>query len=513
MNNSNSAVERVKNHLAYKLGQAIINFSHKGEYHNIRGYIVLFKKLYQINKQHKKEQAIYQQTIQVFPQLKYPSLEKCSDYEQALRCKFHLSYMLGELFIQTFQTLHKGSIFRLGKNIKKINEEFEIFRELFDQFKIYNVKSSKYFTKNKSFFLDIGLRIKNLLKIHKDYKPIIENIFRNFNYFVQNFDTIEEWLLSDDFNKRYKTKNHSYPSLLNPEKLNDKNKKINYENISPELAWDINLPLPDNYEFVFLLVHGAGTTAMTRYLRLCNINVNRHWGDPLFQYLDSYRILVSNPKAYNAIILGGCLNKHNFDFGIKFYNLIQKKIPAICIVRDPISVLRPIVNHYGNLKHPKDKICNHINIDNHPVEKIFQIQVPYAYPDENGNPTLNTIKEYADDKYGNFYILNIKIKELQNVIKEVYYLDMIDILPKNSFKTLNWLSKKLHFDSPQSSALFSAKLNSSDNHVDLLFFPKTFYIECEGNKIEFEVTKCKLSLDKYLDYTRYFTNSSFMLQD
>ncbi|EOH2145471.1 capsular biosynthesis protein, partial [Campylobacter jejuni] len=99
------------------------------------------------------------------------------------------------------------------------------------------------------------------------------------------------------------------------------------------------------------LVHGAGTTAMTRYLRLCDINVNRHWGDPLFQYIDSYRMLV-NSKAYNAIILAGCLNKYSFNFGIKFYNLIQKKIPAICVMRDPISVLRPIVNHYGNLKHP-----------------------------------------------------------------------------------------------------------------------------------------------------------------
>ncbi|EID8641811.1 DUF2972 domain-containing protein, partial [Campylobacter coli] len=110
----------------------------------------------------------------------------------------------------------------------------------------------------------------------------------------------------------------------------------------------------------------------------------------------------------------------------------------------------------------------------------FNIQVPYAYPDENGKPTLNTVKEYADDKYGNFYILNIKIKELQNVIKKIYYLDMIDIMPENSFKTLTRLSQILHFNPPESSVLFSSKLNSSDNHVDYLFFPKTFYMEYEG---------------------------------
>ncbi|MBK1973997.1 capsular biosynthesis protein, partial [Campylobacter sp. TTU-622] len=483
MQNPNSAIERVKNHLAYKLGQAMIDFSRKKNNNNYGGgYILLFKKLYQINKQHKREQKIYQQTIQVFPQLKYPNLEKCSDYEQALKYKFHLSYMLGEVLIKTFQNLHKGSMFKLIKNIKKANKEFKIFKKMLEQFKIYDIKVYKDFINNKSLFLERNLRIENILKIHQNYKPILDNIFHNFNYFIQNFDLIEEWLLSDDFNERYKKENHPYPSLLDPKKLNDEKEKINYKNIPAELAWEMNLPLPDNYEFVFLLIHGAGTTAMTRYLRLCNVKLNRHWGNPLFQYLDSYRMLVSNLKTYNAIILAGCLNKHDFNFGIKFYNLIQKKIPAICVVRDPISILRPIVNHYGNLKHPRDKICNRINIDSFPMDEIFNIQVPYAYPDENGNPTLNTVKEYADDKYGNFYILNIKIKELKNIIKKIYYLDMIDILPENSFKTLSWLSKILHFDPPQFSNLFNSKLNSSDNHVDYLFFPKTFYIEYKENK-------------------------------
>ncbi|MPP56164.1 hypothetical protein F9696_09575, partial [Campylobacter jejuni] len=58
MLNPNSAIERVKNHLAYKLGQTVIEHRHNGG-----GYIALFKKLYKIKKQHKKEQKIYQQII------------------------------------------------------------------------------------------------------------------------------------------------------------------------------------------------------------------------------------------------------------------------------------------------------------------------------------------------------------------------------------------------------------------------------------------------------------------
>ncbi|MBZ7929216.1 sugar transferase, partial [Campylobacter sp. RM10542] len=87
MYNPNSAVERIKNHLAYKLGQAMIEYNKNGG-----GYLSLFKKLYNIKKQHKKEKQIYQETIKVFPTLKYPELKQCPDYNEALKCYFHLSY-------------------------------------------------------------------------------------------------------------------------------------------------------------------------------------------------------------------------------------------------------------------------------------------------------------------------------------------------------------------------------------------------------------------------------------
>lgn len=61
MYNPNSAIERVKNHLAYKLGQAMIDFTNNGG-----GYIALFKKLYKIKKQHKKEQKFINKPYKFF---------------------------------------------------------------------------------------------------------------------------------------------------------------------------------------------------------------------------------------------------------------------------------------------------------------------------------------------------------------------------------------------------------------------------------------------------------------
>ncbi|ENY6720838.1 sugar transferase, partial [Campylobacter jejuni] len=236
----NSAIERIKNHLAYKLGQTVIEHRHNGG-----GYLTLFKKLYKIKKQHQKEKQIYQETIKVFPQLKYPNLETCPDYSESLRYKFHLSYMLGEVLIKADKTWHKGGGFKLKNNIKKVNKEFQIFREIFKEFDQINSSVLKGLIDNKQLFLKEFPRIKNILKIHQDYKAILDNIFHNFNYFIQNFDLIEEWLLSDDFKERYKKENHPYPSLLDPKKLNDNNEEINYHNIPAELAWEMNLPLPD----------------------------------------------------------------------------------------------------------------------------------------------------------------------------------------------------------------------------------------------------------------------------
>ncbi|EAL4164991.1 sugar transferase, partial [Campylobacter jejuni] len=110
--------------------------------------------------------------------------------------------------------------------IKKANKEFQIFREILKEFKELNGKTLMAIKDNKQLFLKEFPRIKNILKTHQNYQPIMNNIFHNFNYFMQNFDLIEEWLLSDDFKEKYKKENHPYPSLLDPKKLNDENEKI-----------------------------------------------------------------------------------------------------------------------------------------------------------------------------------------------------------------------------------------------------------------------------------------------
>ncbi|HEH6132001.1 TPA: DUF2972 domain-containing protein, partial [Campylobacter jejuni] len=432
---------------AYKLGKVMIDFSHqRNNYKYGGGYIALFKKLYKIKKQHKKEQKIYQQTIQVFPQLKYPNLETCSDYEQALKYKFHLSYMLGEVLIQTFQNLHKGSMFKLAKNIKKANKEFKIFKEIFNNFAKLSPNIIKIISKNKQAFLKELPRIQNILKIHQDYQPILDNIFHNFNYFIQNFNLIEEWLLSNDFNEKYKKENHPYPSLLDPKKLNDEKEKINYKNIPAELAWEINLPLPDNYEFVFLSAGVSGHAAMVKFLEDCNCRLfskYSHRGNNIFgAYCDQYAFL--NKKGFNILTF--------FEYGIvdyklksKFIGLFNSKKRVLFLVRDPIERLKSRINHIA----PNKFAIYDFNLNSN-VKEIVNVKKYYSKNGINDFPDINILENLLTF---NFFCYKLLIDFFRK--SHIFYIDMEEIKPAKAFDTMCVLADKFGFKRPVDKINFS----------------------------------------------------------
>ncbi|ENZ3914281.1 DUF2972 domain-containing protein [Campylobacter jejuni] len=492
MHNPNSAIERVKNHLAYKLGQAMIDFANSS---SGGGYIALFKKLYKIKKQHKKEQKIYQQTIQVFPQLKYPSLEACSDYEQALKYKFHLSYMLGEVLIKAYQNWYKGAGFKLKNNIKKANKEFQIFREIFKEFDQINSSILEGLIDNKQLFLKEFSRIKNILKIHQDYRAILDNIFHNFNYFIQNFDLIEEWLLSDDFKERYKKENHPYPSLLDPKKLNDKNEKINYHNIPAELAWEMNLPLPDNYEFVWLGGHGTGTEALKVFLSYNKIIIP----DNFFNYetgLQRYKYALNILLNDIDHIKGIRLKDYHFNDFEKFCKLIQKKCKFIFQVRDYFEIFTCYINHrtrksdaimnfdlQTNLSDVFDRFYYFSSGENHPI----RLKSCPALHQEMGFRTC--VMEYS------------MLQNFDNIL-DVLYIDIKDIIGVDTKNTIQKICNFINIS-------YNQEYNYSENIIgDLkIIFPLTLNV-LEGIELLIIDSHSTFDTNCYKDITLTITNSN-----
>ena len=94
----NSAKERIHNHLAYKLGLALIENSK-----SIKGYIRMPYVLSYIKDKHKKEQRIYNEKIKTNSSLKLPELESYPDYEEALKEKQCITYKLGEALIENMK--------------------------------------------------------------------------------------------------------------------------------------------------------------------------------------------------------------------------------------------------------------------------------------------------------------------------------------------------------------------------------------------------------------------------
>ncbi|EAI0024838.1 sugar transferase, partial [Campylobacter jejuni] len=120
-NHSNLAKTKIQNHLAYKLGQAIIDNSK-----SIWGYIKMPFVLFYIRYKHQKEQLDYIQRRKINPELVLPPLEDCSDYEEALKIKNYFSYKLGEAFIKASKNWYKGGYIKfIFKDVPRLKRKLD----------------------------------------------------------------------------------------------------------------------------------------------------------------------------------------------------------------------------------------------------------------------------------------------------------------------------------------------------------------------------------------------------
>ena len=115
-----SAKLRVQNHLACKLGQALILNSK-----SLKGYIRMPYVLSYIKDKHKAEQKAYNEKILKNPSLKLPSLDSYPDYEAALKEKECLTYRLGEALMKANKEWYKGGYIKFYFESKRLRKEFK----------------------------------------------------------------------------------------------------------------------------------------------------------------------------------------------------------------------------------------------------------------------------------------------------------------------------------------------------------------------------------------------------
>ncbi|ECO3963512.1 sugar transferase [Campylobacter jejuni] len=112
------APSRIKNHLAYRLGQIAVTNSK-----TIGGYFKLPFNLIKEYKQYNQEQKNYQMMIKLNPTLALPKLKEYADYQEAVKIKKYFSYRLGEAIIQANNTWYGGGYIKLWFEIYKLKNK------------------------------------------------------------------------------------------------------------------------------------------------------------------------------------------------------------------------------------------------------------------------------------------------------------------------------------------------------------------------------------------------------
>uniref|UniRef100_UPI0022EB361C DUF2972 domain-containing protein n=2 Tax=Campylobacter upsaliensis TaxID=28080 RepID=UPI0022EB361C len=399
------------------------------------GVISLLFKLYHIKKTHHKLTQ-FRKTLELArADLAYPPLRQCFDFNEALWVKTWLTYRLGRVLLECDRDKLKGGYFKFFSKIKQAKKEFKALKES----KVYRLKDKLKFKNEEDFdlFIKNYALIENLLT---HYEALNEVIVLNMAFVLEHFDEVSLWLNSREFKEKYEDINHPYPPLLNPDKLNDENYILNYEKIPANLAWEMNLPLPRRYEFAYTLMHGAGGSSFYWFMKSLKVECANSWvGDDKAYYKENYKALTQLKNDFFIWII-----HYAFFHYKKSLQLLSSNFPLLILVRDPISVFKHLINHQSGSSRKKN---------------VFDLNDDYALliPD-----ILYTSTSYENEKYKGEKSIAPNLENLHlhsgtmvfdNVRKtiahkEVFYIDMQEIMPQNAFKTFTNLAKKFNFTPP-----------------------------------------------------------------
>lgn len=269
--------------------------------------------------------------------------------------------------------------------------------------------------------------------------------FSFLSYFAKEYDNINIWLTSQLFLEKYA--NHPYPPLLNPDTLD-------YEQISPQIAWDLNIPLPKLYSFIYFGSHATGNTGLENLIQRCG-GLSYYQGDVDVEdrakaaYITLFTLIMEHTDLqdyFSYIALRNYIPHNKKENGEKLCALIPNT-PSICLVRDPISALksacaltpcREIYEKIKKLVNPEDLLHFLQNGGKGDKEDLRIAETD----------TFAHLMEYfIKDIYYCFH--DTQLWDFLVNFKESIILDMSEIVGDRAFETIHTLAKQLHFPPPK----------------------------------------------------------------
>ncbi|TLD83012.1 DUF2972 domain-containing protein [Helicobacter trogontum] len=216
------------------------------------------------------------------------------------------------------------------------------------------------------------------------------------------------------------------------------------------MAWELNLPLPTNYKFVWVSNGGSGSEAFMSFLGHCGVNFEAFWHREKEKYMLDFNMLLSKPQGYNILCIHNRYIEHS-----KYIHLIQKR-DFIYIAGDVISRLKVGLNHLDNNKMDAiTSFIKNLTLDT-PLKELFP-RLQYYYKDSTGLPNVKQLSTHILHAYTGFYEF---FSYATPYINNLYILSTNDLSAENAFKTFQRLYEIFLFPkSPSDKKLFIQRAN------------------------------------------------------
>lgn len=280
--------------------------------------------------------------------------------------------------------------------------------------------------------------------------------FKNVKKFFKTYyEESKKWLNSPEFKTKYLDTKHPYPPFLNPN-------MIDYESIPAEIAWEMNLPLPPNYDLIFFSNGSSATALSILFLEKCNVIHHIDYA-PKDIYKAYYDILKNHKTKTKACLFFWSATTNakldGFDKDPKhFLCSISKKVPLLFIARDPIGRLRHHFNHLGGSKYDITPLMKRFNLTCTNYENLFYKP---TYVNDKSYPDFTTFEEYKSLHWAisQSFILDSILKHLKDNISFIHCIEFNDLKPDKVIQTLDKVIDRFGLEQPTNNDIFLNRIN------------------------------------------------------
>lgn len=271
----------------------------------------------------------------------------------------------------------------------------------------------------------------------------------------------EIWLNSSEFKEKYLDTKHPFAPLLNPA-------KIDYTAISAEFAWDLNLPLPKNYDFIWFSNGSSATAATFCFLQECNVKFRDFYKakDIYLYYFDLLNSQDTSKKCFFSFISYVHPNLSyysNPQENLHLASSLSKVVPLLYISRDPIEKIQHGINHILNEQIVCIRECN--------LTYAYSTLLPKLIFHGGDKPSFKMLENYEWIRA--YVVLDSLLKAFKKQISFIHCVDFNDLKPEFAFETYCKIADKFGFARPKNAALFTNRINR--NRGTLTALPITLY--------------------------------------